>query len=249
LQNPDGTPLSNEQIAKGVNCPTREVESLLDELTRNHVLMRTNTGVIYSSQLLRDGPNKKRQNAGRKGGRKTGRLLKQIKQRDSPQEDTSKKMLKQCLSKCLSNAQANSVLFCSDLSSPEEGCGEKPVLPGFAAFWAAYPTQEDELPAKEAWAALGPDPPIEAILDSLERWKKTARWRAGYVPFAAKWLADRRWEKVPKGSNGQPPKTEAELAAETLRLREQEKAQWEEINNDPDAGLAGFNKRHGKGKA
>jgi hypothetical protein len=66
---------------------------------------------------------------------------------------------------------------------------------GFDAFWAAYPITEAKDAARKAWRSLAPDPELqERVLAGIERAKLSDRWQRGMIPFAGKWLTDRRWE-------------------------------------------------------
>lgn len=72
----------------------------------------------------------------------------------------------------------------------------------FQAFWQAYPRKDAKSKAKEAWAKLERmgevDPErMEAILAAVAAHKRTEQWQredGRYVPMAATWLNQRRWE-------------------------------------------------------
>jgi hypothetical protein len=75
--------------------------------------------------------------------------------------------------------------------------GRESVKPtdGFDSFWAAYPVAEAKDAARKAWRSLAPDPELqERVLAGIERAKLSDRWQRGMIPFAGKWLTDRRWE-------------------------------------------------------
>lgn len=73
--------------------------------------------------------------------------------------------------------------------------------PGFAAFWAAYPRNQDRKAAVEEWRRIKPDDDAQAaILAGLERAKRDEGFAGGqYAPYAVRWLKHRRWE------DGDPP--------------------------------------------
>ena len=72
----------------------------------------------------------------------------------------------------------------------------------FQAFWQAYPRKDAKSKAKEAWAKLERmgevDPErMGAILAAVAAHKRTEQWQredGRYVPMAATWLNQRRWE-------------------------------------------------------
>lgn len=113
-------------------------------------------------------------------------------------------------------------------ASPAES---KPAAPGsaFTSFWEAYPNKINREDAWNAWKSLNPDSgTARAVMDGLEAWKKSERWAEDggrYIPSAAKWLRDRRWEitpppgkqKVPMGASGQLGEAELEAIQRVLR--------------------------------
>ncbi len=70
----------------------------------------------------------------------------------------------------------------------------------FEEFWESYPNKKNRRSARREYIGLNPS--IEKhkeIMESLERQKKTAQWKAEngrYVPYPSKWLSDRRWEDI-----------------------------------------------------
>jgi hypothetical protein len=64
----------------------------------------------------------------------------------------------------------------------------------FKQFWDAYPEKIGEEDARREWRKLNPSPSqVEDILAAVERQKRFRRWRDGYIPSPAKWLAGKRW--------------------------------------------------------
>ena len=112
--------------------------------------------------------------------------------------------------------------------SPAES---KPTEPGsaFTSFFDKYPNKINREDAWSAWKSLNPDSGnVRAIMDGLESWKRSDRWTeegGRYVPSAAKWLRDRRWEitppsgkqKVPMGASGRLGEAELEAIQRVLR--------------------------------
>ena len=113
-------------------------------------------------------------------------------------------------------------------ASPAES---KPTAPGsaFTSFFDKYPNKINREDAWSAWKSLNPDSGnVLAIMDGLEAWKRSDRWTeegGRYVPSAAKWLRDRRWEitppagkqKVPMGASGKLGEAELEAIQRVLR--------------------------------
>lgn len=70
--------------------------------------------------------------------------------------------------------------------------------PGFVAFWDAYPRHDGKLKAAQAWDRLAPDETLRAeMMEKLEEHKTADQWTKDggqFVPHAATWLNQRRWE-------------------------------------------------------
>ena len=114
----------------------------------------------------------------------------------------------------------------------KRGCSEsKPQAEGrsFTAFWEDYPAKINREEAWEAWKAINPDAQtVGRIKAGLEAWKRSPQWTEDggrYIPSAAKWLKDRRWEvlppagkqKVPMGASGTLGAAELEAIQRVLR--------------------------------
>lgn len=111
-------------------------------------------------------------------------------------------------------------------------CSEsKPQAEGrsFTGFWEDYPAKINREEAWEMWKAINPDAQtVGRIKAGLEAWKRSPQWTEDggrYIPSAAKWLKDRRWEvmppagkqKVPMGASGQLGEAELEAIQRVLR--------------------------------
>lgn len=114
----------------------------------------------------------------------------------------------------------------------KRGCTEsKPQAEGrsFTAFWEDYPAKINREEAWETWKAITPDAQtVGRIKAGLEAWKRSQQWTEDggrYIPSAAKWLKDRRWEvmppagkqKVPMGASGTLGAAELEAIQRVLR--------------------------------
>ena len=107
----------------------------------------------------------------------------------------------------------------------------KPQAEGrsFTAFWEDYPAKINREEAWETWKAINPDAQtVGRIKAGLEAWKRSPQWTEDggrYIPSAAKWLKDRRWEvlppagkqKVPMGASGTLGAAELEAIQRVLR--------------------------------
>jgi hypothetical protein len=216
VQSASGKPLSLDELATLCGCSTEEVSRLLHELETAGVISVNRHGVIYSRKMLREQDlSEKRRQAGRMGAEKTHGLPRQT--------DLPGQMVKQSAWQNVVSSVSNTLSF------EDGGAGEELFLPGFAVFMAAYPKDEDKDEALQAWLALGPDPPLQAaILAGLERWKQSAQWKEDprWIPHAAKWLADRRWEKGPASepaAEEHRPQTMEEIHEQVRQRR----AAWE----------------------
>lgn len=71
---------------------------------------------------------------------------------------------------------------------------------GFLEFWQFYPKKSDQRDARAAWDELAPDAETQRqILEALRRAKASPQWReenGRYIPKAAKWLRERRWDNL-----------------------------------------------------
>lgn len=69
----------------------------------------------------------------------------------------------------------------------------------FERFWQAYPRHEDKAAARFEWDELRPDRKLmEEMSAVLSRQRKSEEWRRGVgIPYACRWLRDRRFEDGP----------------------------------------------------
>ena len=66
----------------------------------------------------------------------------------------------------------------------------------FERFWDAYPRGEDKAAARYEWDEIHADRELMRKMSAaLDRQKKTDDWRRGIgIPYASRWLRNRRWE-------------------------------------------------------
>jgi hypothetical protein len=94
------------------------------------------------------------------------------------------------------------------LPQPPEPTAPDGAQGRFERFWAAWPKKVAKADAQKAFARLGCDDALLAlIVDAVERQARSPGWRkegGKYVPHPATWLRGRRWEDEP-GPAGRPP--------------------------------------------
>ncbi len=72
----------------------------------------------------------------------------------------------------------------------------------FQTFWSAYPKKTAKKAAMTAWKKAKKDlPPIDKVLEAIERQKQSDQWRRDkgqFIPHPATWLNQGRWEDEPE---------------------------------------------------
>jgi hypothetical protein len=83
--------------------------------------------------------------------------------------------------------------------------GSMTYTQAFETFWKSYPSQgSNKKQAYEAWKRLKPDAATQAaMMAGLERWKRSRRWKDGFVKSAHIWIRDRWWEDDPPMDPGE----------------------------------------------
>lgn len=71
----------------------------------------------------------------------------------------------------------------------------------FERFWKAYPKQgqKDKVRARREWDRLKPDRKLMMSMSAaLARDKSSDTWQRGIgIPYACRWISNRRWEDEP----------------------------------------------------
>ncbi|HVT60356.1 MAG TPA: hypothetical protein VHR45_18430 [Thermoanaerobaculia bacterium] len=128
-------------------------------------------------------------------------------------------------------------------ASGTAGHGERQAGAEFEAWFDAYPRQEGELRARQAWAVVGSElPALAVLLERLEA-QRAAKPEASFWPAAERYLRERRWRDRPPlpagaGAERRPRSADAERRAlgsdpgRRQRLREISEA----ARFDPEAG-------------
>ena len=100
----------------------------------------------------------------------------------------------------------------------KSACEYRPEI--FERFWKKYPRGDDKAGARYEWDELRPDPALMREMSAaLDRWLKTDEWRRGVgIPYACRWLRERRWEWEinPLPGAEPPPEREREEQVEWM---------------------------------
>lgn len=135
---------------------------------------------------------------------RAGRLITDRLRKEAQRQETARRLSESCRGKSAP---------CPGKSAPCRGKSGLPNQPNqpnptnptqpegagveFEKFWGEYPKQgrSNKAKAEDMWIKL--QPPIDKVISALA-WQKTqARWtkdNGAYVPLAANWLKDARWE-------------------------------------------------------
>lgn len=83
-----------------------------------------------------------------------------------------------------------------------QGAAWEPEL--FERFWKAYPRKEDKASARREWDRLKPDRELMMTMSAaLARAKTSDEWLRGIgIPYACRWLRNRRWEEFQEQEGG-----------------------------------------------
>lgn len=107
-------------------------------------------------------------------------------------------------------AEAESISSGVPLSPSRQAGGE------FDRFWNAYPSarRQNKAGARKAWLKLKPSVEIQAaMITALEIQGESQQWQdARFIPMAATWLNQKRWEDDPEAGNFGPPSPRGESA-------------------------------------
>lgn len=83
---------------------------------------------------------------------------------------------------------------------------------GFAEFWSLYPRKEGKHPARKVWMRLHGSFDMAKITAALPAFIASDQWqrdRGLYIPHAATWLNQRRFEELPPAGKRAPTKADA----------------------------------------
>lgn len=95
-----------------------------------------------------------------------------------------------------------------------QGAAWEPEL--FERFWKAYPRHEDKASARREWDRLKPDRELMRTMSAaLDRAKTSDEWLRGIgIPYACRWLRNRRWEEFQEQEGGEDLPADRSLPGE-----------------------------------
>lgn len=95
-----------------------------------------------------------------------------------------------------------------------QGAAWEPEI--FERFWLAYPRHEDKAGARREWDKLKPDRELMRVMSAaLDRAKTSDEWQRGVgIPYACRWLRNRRWEDFQEQEGGEDLPADRSLPGE-----------------------------------
>ena len=94
------------------------------------------------------------------------------------------------------NVQENKKETRKEINPPKapQGAAHEPEM--FERFWKAYPCKKDKASARREWDKLKPNRKLMMTMSAaLESQKASDEWRREIgIPYACRWLRNRRWE-------------------------------------------------------
>jgi hypothetical protein len=93
-----------------------------------------------------------------------------------------------------------------------EAKAKREVETGFAEFWRQYPRKEGKQPALKAWNRLQGSFDMQKIIAALPAFIACDQWKRDhglYIPHAATWLNQRRFEELPPTGSKTATKSDA----------------------------------------
>jgi hypothetical protein len=83
--------------------------------------------------------------------------------------------------------------------------------PAFERFWRFYPRHSAKAAAFKAWKKLNPSLELQAaIIDAIDRHRRSDQWKRNIIPHAATWLNGARFDDD-EGTPAVPPKLQVVL--------------------------------------
>jgi hypothetical protein len=83
--------------------------------------------------------------------------------------------------------------------------------PEFELFWKCYPRHEGKVAAFKAWKKLNPSLDLQAaIIDAIDRHRRSDQWKRNIIPHASTWLNGARFDDD-EGAPAVPPKLQVVL--------------------------------------
>lgn len=202
----EGNPYGHLKVGSKVILPSNlasmsgstleQVQGWLDELKDAGVYDVAEDGAIFSRRMIRD---ENLRNSRASGGKLGGNPALMDKQKVLDKVNHKVKQISTPSSSSSSSSSENIPL------TPK---GE--TLPGFAAFWLAWPAngrRQAKGKCFDAWKRASAENDSQAIIAHVERLKDSEDWRkngGAYIPAPLTYLNQRRWEGAGEDAGPDP---------------------------------------------
>jgi hypothetical protein len=102
--------------------------------------------------------------------------------------------IKQQYDTALDTNRHDAIMTPSDFITAEEKRIEKIkyIHQGFDIFWSSYPNKNNKVQAKKSWDKHKPN--LDLVLSALSWQKESRQWKGGFIPMAATYINNARWE-------------------------------------------------------
>lgn len=163
------------------------VEQLLDEFFE--LLPNENTGKYVQHRLEKEKAKaESRSSSASKNGKKGGRPI-------TDSFRTPKAVVNPTLNRNYNRTESSSHSHTQKEKKTLQKIGE--YSEEFMRFWVAYPKKEKKRPTYDRYLLLRKDPgfpPVEELIASINRSKRSQKWHDGYIPMPITWLNQNCWE-------------------------------------------------------
>jgi hypothetical protein len=189
-------------LARLVGSTPAEVRRLLAELKGHGIYSeRESDGVIYSRRMVRDAKRRAVNRANGSQGGNPGLLLPKSdiqSDDDSDIRNQEESDIRNPDIRARDRARARSASPSDSGSAGSAADSEGDLDTGFEAFWREYPRKAAKVAAERVWRKLRPSADMGAlIINALRQHCRQPQWQRDggvYIPHAATWLNQRRWE-------------------------------------------------------
>ena len=150
------------------------------------------------------------------GGKETRKLYAGVNPLAAPPDKNVGTPRQKCLPSPDKNVGENNRTNKKENNPPKapQGAAWEPEL--FERFWLAYPRHEDKAGARREWDKLKPDRKLMRTMSAaLSRAKTSDEWLRGVgIPYACRWLRNRRWEDFQEQEGGEDLPADRSLPGE-----------------------------------